>query len=105
GLPGTGGGHGRRQTVMYARWLLALSAVATILLVVDPGFAYAQQQPAGPATQLRAALNASDVDSALHLFASDAVVIQPRIGGFPQIYVGQEQIRWWLRNLVTQHVV
>src|SRR5262249_3596528 len=30
-------------------------------------------------------------------------VIQPRVGGLPEIYVGQEQIRWWLNSLVAQH--
>ena len=49
-------------------------------------------------------MNAYDVESSTDLFADDAVVIQPHVGGLPQIYLGQEQIRWWLRNLVAQHV-
>jgi hypothetical protein len=52
---------------------------------------------------LRSALNAYDVEGSLSVFAEDAVLIQPRIGGAPQIYVGREQIRWWLRNLAVQH--
>jgi hypothetical protein len=52
---------------------------------------------------LRTSLNAYDVEGSLAVFAADAVVIQPRIGGLPQIYVGREQIRWWLRNLAVQH--
>jgi hypothetical protein len=52
---------------------------------------------------LHTSLNAYDVDGSLAVFAADAVVIQPRIGGLPQIYVGRDQIRWWLRNLAAQH--
>ena len=37
------------------------------------------------------------------MFAEDAVVIQPRIGGLPQIYVGHRQLRWWLGSLAAQH--
>ncbi len=53
---------------------------------------------------LHAAVNAYDVDRSVGLFADDAVVVQPRVGGLPQIYVGREQIRWWQRRLVGQHV-
>jgi hypothetical protein len=56
-----------------------------------------------PVDTLHASLNAYDVEGSLSMFAADAVVIQPRIGGLPQIYVGREQIRWWLRNLAAQH--
>jgi hypothetical protein len=56
-----------------------------------------------PVDTLHASLNAYDVEGSLSAFASDAVVIQPRIGGLPPIYVGREQIRWWLRNLAAQH--
>src|SRR5207248_4583143 len=52
---------------------------------------------------LHVSLNAYDVEASLSVFAADAVVIQPRIGGLPQIYVGREQIRWWLNNLAAQH--
>ena len=50
------------------------------------------------------AVNAYDIDASASLFADDAVVVQPRVGGLPQIYVGLEQIRWWHRGLVGQHV-
>src|SRR5436190_2152503 len=53
---------------------------------------------------LRSAINAGYVDAVVELFEPDAVVIQPRIGGLPQIYVGQAQIRWWLQRLMAQHV-
>ncbi len=50
------------------------------------------------------AVNAYDVERSASLFADDAVVVQPRVGGLPQIYVGLEQIQWWHRGLVGQHV-
>jgi hypothetical protein len=52
---------------------------------------------------LQTAINAGDVDGALSYFADNAVVIQPRIGGMPQVYVGRDQIRWWLGALAAQH--
>jgi hypothetical protein len=52
---------------------------------------------------LRSAINAGDVQTAVQTFGEDAVVIQPRIGGLPQIYVGREQIGWWVRSLAAQH--
>src|SRR5262249_42061202 len=52
---------------------------------------------------LQTGINSADVEGSATLFADDAVVIQPRMGGLPEIYVGQDQIRWWLRSLVDQH--
>src|SRR5215831_8625274 len=52
---------------------------------------------------LQAAINSANVDDATDLFATNAVVIQPRIGGMSQVYVGRDQIRWWLTNLTSQH--
>jgi len=46
------------------------------------------------------ALITRDVDECLASFSEDAVVIQPPVGGLPQIYVGHGQIRWWLTQLV-----
>lgn len=71
---------------------LQLAASAPVALAAD-----------SPVEALHASLNAYDVEGSLALFAADAVVIQPRIGGLPQIYVGRAQIRWWLRNLAAQH--
>ena len=82
--------------------LVAALTLAVWLALPTVGRA-AQDQPLPAVDALHAALNASDVDRSSDLFADDAVVIQPRIGGMPQIYVGQGQIRWWLRNLVAQH--
>jgi hypothetical protein len=59
--------------------------------------------PAETVDRLHAAINTNDVESSLALFADDAVVIQPRVGGLPQIYVGHDQIDWWMRNLAAQH--
>src|SRR4051794_25595907 len=52
---------------------------------------------------LQSAINAGDVDGALSYFSENAVVIQPRIGGMPQVYVGRDQIRWWLGAMAAQH--
>jgi hypothetical protein len=64
-----------------------------------PAFDEAERRR-GPVEALRTAMNASDTDAAVDLFTDDAVLIQPRIGGMPQVYVGREQIRWWMRQLV-----
>jgi hypothetical protein len=74
-----------------------------VWLATHAGAVAAQDGPTQPVNALRTALNAYDLDKSTDLFADDAVVIQPRIGGLPQIYLGQEQIRWWLRNLADQH--
>jgi hypothetical protein len=52
---------------------------------------------------LQTAINAGDVDGAQSYFADNAVVIQPRIGGMPEVYVGRDQIRWWLTAMAAQH--
>ena len=52
---------------------------------------------------LQAAINTGDVDRGLGYFAPNAVVIQPRLGGMPQVYVGRDQIRWWLTSMSAQH--
>lgn len=52
---------------------------------------------------LQAAINSGDVERGESYFAPNAVVIQPRIGGMPQIYVGRDQIRWWLTSMTAQH--
>jgi hypothetical protein len=83
--------------------------VATVVLllalqvVLPAATAAASASPADTVDTLHAAINANDSESSIDMFAGDAVVIQPRIGGLPQIYVGREQIRWWLRNLASQH--
>jgi hypothetical protein len=56
-----------------------------------------------PLNRLRSAINSNNPTIAVSLFTEDAVVIQPRIGGMAQIYVGQEQISFWLRTLTAQH--
>jgi hypothetical protein len=57
-----------------------------------------------PVLSWQAALNAHDVERSVSVFTDDAVVIQPRVGGLPQVFVGREEITWWLRNLVAQGV-
>jgi hypothetical protein len=63
----------------------------------------AQETTRSPFEVLHAAINSDDLAAAIAVFADDAVVIQPRIGGLAQIYVGREQIRFWLRGLSAQH--
>ncbi|HEV7666103.1 MAG TPA: hypothetical protein VGQ62_21400 [Chloroflexota bacterium] len=53
---------------------------------------------------LRSAINTADAEAAIGLFTADAVVIQPRFGGLPQLYAGREQLRYWLGGLINQHV-
>jgi hypothetical protein len=89
-----------------ARGLVCLAvggALAVDLLATASAFA-APEPSAQPVVSLESSINAYDVDGAASLFTDDAIVIQPRIAGLPQIYVGQEQIHWWLRGLVAQHV-
>jgi hypothetical protein len=50
------------------------------------------------------AIDAHDLEASAALFSDDAVVIQPHMGGLPELYVGSAQIRWWLGNLFAQHV-
>ena len=52
---------------------------------------------------LQIAINSGDVDRGASYFAPGAVVIQPRIGGMPQVYVGRDQIRWWLARMSAEH--
>jgi hypothetical protein len=52
---------------------------------------------------LHVAINGPDVDASAKTFSEDAVVLVPRVGGLPQIYIGHQQIRWWLSNLMAQH--
>ena len=78
------------------------AALAVGLLATPSVFAAAD-----PASQIaftfQASVNAHDVEGAARLFADDAIVMQPRIGGLPQTYVGRDQIHWWLRNLAAQN--
>ncbi len=90
------------MTAPPTRALLACLTLAG-WLATRAGPVAAQDVATQPVDALRAAINAYDMDRSTDLFADDAVVIQPRIGGLPQIYLGQEQIRWWLRNLAEQH--
>jgi hypothetical protein len=84
--------------------LVAGGALAVRLLAAAGAFAAEEPGTAASVQGFEAALNAHDVDASLSLFAEDAVVIQPRLGGLPQIYVGQQQVRWWLGGMAAQHV-
>src|ERR1700716_4148458 len=82
-----------------------IAVVLVVLQILLPAATEAAAaSPAETVDTLHLAINTNDLESSIALFADDAVVIQPRIGGLPQIYVGREQIRWWLRNLAAQHV-
>ncbi|HEY0582874.1 MAG TPA: hypothetical protein VGE94_11880 [Chloroflexota bacterium] len=81
--------------------VVVLLWLATLLLS-SPGHVAADETL--PIDALRTAVNAGDIDAASALFTDDAVVIQPRIGGLPQLYGGQQQLRWWLAGLAQQHI-
>jgi hypothetical protein len=84
--------------------ILAVCVTLALRIAAPAGAALAAETARPqPVDTLRSSLNAYDVEGSLSVFAEDAVVIQPRIGGLPQTYVGREQIRWWLRNLAAQH--
>jgi hypothetical protein len=84
--------------------IIAGGALGVRLLTAASAFAASDDPAAAEVQALQSSINANDVEGAARLFADDAVVIQPRIGGLPQIYVGREEIRWWLRSLAAQHV-
>jgi hypothetical protein len=83
--------------------LLPACTLLTVFLVAPSATFAAENGSVRPIEMLHMALNAGDVDGSVQLFSSQAVVIQPRIGGFPQVYVGEDQIRWWLNTLVRMH--
>lgn len=85
--------------------LLALVAALPLTFHLAAAYVFADGDPSAQVVETwHAAVNDYDVDRSVSLFADDAVVVQPRVGGLPQTYVGQEQIRWWQRRLVGQHV-
>jgi hypothetical protein len=88
--------------------VLVASLTLAVRLAAPASVGAAELEPthadmAARVDELRTAINAADIETGVHAFADDAVVIQPRIGGLPQVYVGREQIRWWLRGLAGQH--
>jgi hypothetical protein len=84
--------------------ILAVGLTLALHIAVPAGAALAAETATPqPVETLRSSLNAYDVEGSVSVFAENAVVIQPRMGGLPQVYVGREQIRWWLRNLAAQH--
>jgi hypothetical protein len=82
--------------------LSGAAAIAACLLTHTP--IRANEIAAAPVDELHAALNAHDLESSLALFADDGLVIQPRIGGGPDVFVGRDEIRWWLQRMHAQHV-
>jgi hypothetical protein len=89
-------------TILRVRGVAAALLLAT-QLVLPVEIAAASASPAQTVDTLHSAINTNDLESSSALFADDAVVIQPRVGGLPQIYVGRDQIGWWVRNLAAQH--
>jgi hypothetical protein len=83
--------------------MVAGGALAIRLLAAANAFA-AGEPSSEIATTFQASINAHDVEGAASLFADNAIVMQPRMGGLPQTYVGRDEIRWWLRNLAAQNV-
>jgi len=83
--------------------VMGAAILAALSLAVPAGALASGASPAPVVDALLSTINAGDVEESVEFFADDAVVIQPRIGGLPQIYVGRDQVRWWLRNLAAQH--
>src|SRR4051812_5303397 len=86
-------------------FVIAVAAVVALFsLIASAMYAKAAEcvEPFAP-DGLRASINSDNPSTGATLFAEDAVVIQPRLGGLPQIYLGRGQIRFWLRALASQH--
>jgi hypothetical protein len=89
---------------VVARRLVAasLALAVSVLALGRPGLA--ADDAVGPSVEaVQAAVNAENVGASAKTFADDAVVIVPRLGGLPQIYVGLGRLRWWLSSLAAQH--
>jgi hypothetical protein len=85
---------------------VAALALALRLLVADIAADVPEQGASAvqPVLSWQTALNAHDVERSVSVFSEDAVVIQPKVGGLPQVFVGRDEITWWVRNLVAQGV-
>src|SRR4051794_23738180 len=82
---------------------LASGSVLAIYLLLGPLASIASGARADPWVLLASVVNQRDVGQADALFAQDAVVIQPPLGGLAQVYVGRAQIQVWLRDLAAQN--
>jgi hypothetical protein len=72
-------------------------------MLAPAGVPASDDPPTVAVVSFESAIDAADVSTSASLFADDAVVIQPRVAGLPEIYVGNDQIRWWLSGLIAQH--
>ncbi len=76
--------------------------LAMVIVFALNGSLYAQEtDPAKVLNTLADSLNAGDVDTAMTLYATDAVInIEPPLPGLPSTYTGLKEIRVWLETLV-----
>ena len=79
--------------------------VVVLFLALAPIAQAAGEDQAAIIDRLDSALNRGDVDGAVAFFTQDAVVIHvATAGASPRVFVGRDQLRWWLQTLVVQHV-
>ncbi len=79
-----------------------ITLMAMVIIFALTGSLYAQEtDPVKVLNTLADSLNAGDVDTAMTLFAPEAVLnIVPPLPGFPGTYTGSNEIRGWLEILV-----
>jgi hypothetical protein len=89
---------------MRKKMFIALMAV--VIIFAFSSSLYAQEtDPEKVLNTLADSLNAGDVDTAMTLFAPDAVLnIVPPLPGFPGTYTGSNEIRGWLEILVGMNL-
>ena len=89
---------------MRKKMFIALMAMVIVFALTSS--LYAQEtDPAKVLTAFADSLNAGDVDTAMTLFAPDAVInIVPPLPGLPGTFTGLEEIRGWLEILVGMNL-
>ena len=89
---------------MRKKMFIALMAV--VIIFAFSSSLYAQEtDPEKVLNTLADSLNAGDVETAMTLFAPDAVLnIVPPLPGFPGTYTGSNEIRGWLEILVGMNL-
>jgi len=79
-----------------------LAAIVAVGLLA-PVRVTANERAPWPVEELHAAINNHDVEGSLVLFADDGLVFHPRVGGGPDIFIGRDEIRWWMQRLSDQN--
>lgn len=83
-----------------------IALMAMVIIFALTGSLYAQEtDPEKVLNTLADSLNAGDVDTAMTLYAPDAVInIVPPLPGLPGTFTGLEEIRGWLEILVGMNL-